>query len=137
MKHKISIWPFLWHAKWSIVGHICRKYSSVVKKVGLDIYVHMIIIVAINIMGKEMTTMGGYGHRNMYYATGLPGWVRFGYSPGWGGLPPAAQYMQSTGQTGQFLNWLGYPAGVPGAWPVPGLAPLPKEQQLEALNAQK
>jgi len=37
--------------------------------------------------------MRGYRHRNMYYLTGLPGWMRFGFSPGWGGLPPGAQYM--------------------------------------------
>ena len=73
----------------------------------------------------------------MYYATGLPGWVRFGYSPGWGGLPPAAQYLQNTGQTGTFLASLGYPASAPGAWPVPGMAPLSKEPELVALNAQK
>jgi len=40
------------------------------------------------------------GHRNMYYATGMPGWMRLGYSPGWvgrspGGLPPTVQYMQT------------------------------------------
>ncbi len=32
---------------------------------------------------------GGRGWRNMYYATGLPGWARFGYAPAWG-VPPAA-----------------------------------------------
>ena len=31
--------------------------------------------------------------RNMFYATGLPGWMRFGYSPGWGGMPPCAQVL--------------------------------------------
>jgi len=47
------------------------------------------------------------GHRNMYYATGMPGWMRFGYSPGWvgrspGGLPPMVQYMRTgTWQTPQ------------------------------------
>jgi len=46
--------------------------------------------------------MGGYGNRNMYYLTGLPGWMRFGFSPGWAGrsptgLGPAASYMM-TGQ---------------------------------------
>ncbi len=40
------------------------------------------------------------GHRNMYYATGMPGWMRLGYSPGWvgrspGGLPPTVQYMRT------------------------------------------
>jgi hypothetical protein len=37
------------------------------------------------------------GHRHMYYLTGLPGWMRFGYSPGWGGMPPGAAYIM-TGQ---------------------------------------
>lgn len=31
----------------------------------------------------------------MYYATGVPGWMRFGYSPGWGGMPPGAEFMMS------------------------------------------
>ena len=31
---------------------------------------------------------GGRGWRHMYYATGLPGWARFGYAPAWG-APPA------------------------------------------------
>ncbi|NSW56980.1 MAG: hypothetical protein HPY44_13295 [Armatimonadetes bacterium] len=40
-------------------------------------------------------------NRNMYYATGLPGWLRFGYSPGWGGMPPCAPYFmgQSAAQS--------------------------------------
>ena len=40
--------------------------------------------------------------RNMYYMTGLPGWMRFGFSPGWvgrsaTGLGPGAEYLM-TGQ---------------------------------------
>ncbi len=40
--------------------------------------------------------------RNMYYMTGLPGWMRFGFSPGWvgqsaSGLGPGAEYL-TTGQ---------------------------------------
>ena len=40
---------------------------------------------------------GGWRHRNWYYATGLPGWARAGYAPGWGaapawGAPPAWDY---------------------------------------------
>ena len=31
---------------------------------------------------------GGRGWRNMYYATGLPGWARFGYGAP-GAVPPA------------------------------------------------
>jgi len=45
---------------------------------------------------------GGYGNRYMYYLTGLPGWMRFGFSPGWlgrspTGLGPTASYLM-TGQ---------------------------------------
>jgi len=48
-------------------------------------------------------------YRWMYYATGMPGWMRFGFSPGWigrspTGLPPAAQYLMQTGQVQQFLG---------------------------------
>ena len=32
----------------------------------------------------------GRGWRHMYYATGLPGWARYGYAPAWGAPPPAA-----------------------------------------------
>jgi len=49
----------------------------------------------------------------MYYATGLLGWMRFGYSPGWAGrsstgLGPCASYFM-TGQwptKEQELAWL-------------------------------
>ncbi|HET6455466.1 MAG TPA: DUF5320 domain-containing protein [Armatimonadota bacterium] len=39
-------------------------------------------------------------HRNMYYLTGQPGWMRFGCSPGWvgrspSGLGPCAQFLMS------------------------------------------
>ena len=49
---------------------------------------------------------GGRGNRWMYHATGLPGWMRFGFSPGWvgrspTGLGPCASYMMT------------------GAWPTP------------------
>ncbi len=45
---------------------------------------------------------GGYGNRYMYYLTGLPGWMRLGFSPGWlgrspTGLGPTASYLM-TGQ---------------------------------------
>lgn len=33
---------------------------------------------------------GGWGRRNRYYATGRPGWARFGYQPAWDAAPPAA-----------------------------------------------
>lgn len=100
----------------------------------------------------------GHGHRNMYYATGLPGWMRFGYSPGWGGLPPGASYLM-TGQwptpqmaaawqsgwagPGQEGPWYGAPgAGPAGPGPVglggpagPGYGASP-EQELEFLKNQ-
>lgn len=45
-------------------------------------------------------------HRHMYYATGLPGWMRFGYSPGWIGRSPTG-----LGPCAQFL--------LSGEWPAP------------------
>ena len=35
---------------------------------------------------------GGWGYRNMYYATGVPGWARYGTYPYAGGYAPAAPY---------------------------------------------
>ena len=75
-------------------------------------------------------------HRWMYYATGLPGWMRFGYSPGWvgrspSGLGPGAEFIM-TGRwpTPQMASW------VPGQWPFgPGAAAVP-EAELSALKAQ-
>ena len=60
-------------------------------------------------------------NRNMYHMTGLPGWMRFGYSPGWvgrsaSGLGPCAEYMM-TGQwpTPQMaMAAQGYPMGAMG-----------------------
>ncbi len=60
-------------------------------------------------------------NRNMYYMTGLPGWMRFGYSPGWvgrsaSGLGPCAEYLMS----GQWptpemqMAAQGYPMGQTG-----------------------
>jgi hypothetical protein len=49
---------------------------------------------------------GGRGWRHWYYATGLPGWMRFGY-----GRWPAPQWAYGT--------------------PVPG--PMPREQELQVL----
>ncbi|MGQ9524116.1 MAG: hypothetical protein ACUVTZ_04660 [Armatimonadota bacterium] len=45
-------------------------------------------------------------YRNMFHLTGLPGWMRFGFSPGWigrspTGLSPCAQYLL----TGQWPGW--------------------------------
>ena len=82
--------------------------------------------------------------RRMYYATGLPGWMRFGYSPGWvgrsaSGLGPCAEFMM-TGQwpTPQMqAAWQAMQAsGAPlmgGFGPAMGTVP---EQQLEMLRTQ-
>ena len=47
----------------------------------------------------------------MYYLTGLPGWIQWGYSPGWvgispTGLPPYAQYLSQIGHIPQFASWI-------------------------------
>ena len=87
--------------------------------------------------------MGGYRRRNMYYLTGLPGWMRFGYSPGWvgqspTGLPPGAQYLMQTGQMPQFASWMQQPTPVAPAPTTPpiGVPAMPKEQEIAMLESQ-
>ncbi|MBN1328206.1 MAG: hypothetical protein JXA54_01920 [Candidatus Heimdallarchaeota archaeon] len=47
-------------------------------------------------------------YRNVYNATGVPGWVRYGRSPGYTGggrgMGPCAEYLQRTGQMDEFLK---------------------------------
>ena len=88
------------------------------------------------------------GYRWMYYMTGMPGWVRWGFSPGWigrspNGLPPAAAYLMNTGQMGNFMNYMTtqfYPyAGAVS--PVMSQLPVDQqktmiEQQIKALETQ-
>lgn len=80
--------------------------------------------------------------RNMYYATGLPGWMRFGYSPGWvgrsaSGLGPCAEYLM----TGQWPNpamaaaFAGQPQATPNVAFLEAQASM-LEQQLAALRQQ-
>ena len=59
---------------------------------------------------------GGRGWRHMYYATGLPGWVRFGYSQ-W----PAPQMAAAWGAE-------------PWAYGAPAPGPMPREQELQVLK---
>jgi hypothetical protein len=99
--------------------------------------------------------MGGHGHRNMYYLTGLPGWMRFGFSPGWigrssTGLGPAAQYlmkgtwptpqMQSAWQNGQIPSAKSYPGFPMPGYPTPydpwGVTKVTEEQELNFLKSQ-
>ena len=99
--------------------------------------------------------MGGHGHRWMYYATGLPGWMRFGFSPGWvgrsaTGLGPAAEYLM-TGQwpTPQMAAaWQARPpaygatpmGAMPGAMPwgygAPAPGAMPAGQEVQMLKSQ-
>lgn len=75
--------------------------------------------------------------RNKHYATGLPGWMRFGYSPGWGGMPPGARYLAQTGQMPRFQDWWAQQAPPPGWWGGEAWRPGPidKSTELEYLNA--
>ena len=82
--------------------------------------------------------MGGHGHRWMYYATGLPGWMRFGFSPGWAGrsatgLGPCAEYLM----TGQWPTPQMAAAWQAGLWgytaPAPGT--MPPEQDIQMLRS--
>ena len=64
---------------------------------------------------------GGRGWRHWYYATGLPGWARFGY-PAAGGVPPVPYAMPYTAPN------LGYGTGYP-----PQVTP---QQELDGLKGQ-
>lgn len=91
------------------------------------------------------------GYRHMYHMIGLPGWMRFGYSPGWGGMPPGAAYLMNgqwpTPQADAYWQAMrsgqqGYPGfrpdlayGHPGFPPYPG-TPMTPEQELELLKNQ-
>lgn len=93
----------------------CTRVSLASK--GLASYEHMLIIV-VEVIGMRW--------RHMFYLTGLPGWLRFGFSPGWGTLPPGAAYLLSRG-------W--YPAPWAGWSPWPGY-PWTKEAEIQWLSAQ-
>jgi hypothetical protein len=67
------------------------------------------------------------GYRWMYYATGLPGWMRFGFSPGWvgrspTGLGPGASFLM-TGQWPTPQAQAFWQAMQSGQVPYPGYAP--------------
>jgi len=96
---------------------------------------------------NEVVEMG-YRHRYMYYMTGLPGWIRFGFSPGWlgrspTGLPPAAQWIMQSGLLPQYLSYLQTAAptvppttGTPAAPTAPFVPTLTKEQEKQMLEQQ-
>ena len=89
----------------------------------------------------------GYRYRWMFYLTGLPGWMRFGFSPGWigrspTGLPPTAQWLLQSGLLPQYMQWLqtaGPAATAPVTPPVLPTAVTPtysKEQEKQMLEQQ-
>jgi hypothetical protein len=72
--------------------------------------VHYLIIYNVHKHKIEVKKMG-YRHRNMYNLTGLPGWIRLGFSPGWKGrsptgLPPAAQWILQSGNLPHYIQSL-------------------------------
>lgn len=93
-------------------------------------------------------------YRWMYQMTGMPGWMRFGFSPGWigrspTGLGPAAQYlMHGTWPTPQ-MNYAWeqgqIPYSPPSGFPMAGFATpydpwgaaeMSPEQELNFLKAE-
>ncbi|MFX0067956.1 MAG: DUF5320 domain-containing protein [Promethearchaeota archaeon] len=84
----------------------------------------------------------------MYNVTGLPGWLRFGFSPGWidrspTGLPPTAQWIIQSGQLPQFQSYLQTvprtqisPTPAPPAI-TPLMPELSKEQEKQMLEKQE
>ncbi len=84
------------------------------------------------------------GYRWMYYATGLPGWMRFGFSPGWigrspTGLGPCATFLLTgawgTPQAQAF--WDAIRSGnAPTPWGWTPVAGMSKEEQLQFLRQQ-
>ncbi|UYZ39683.1 MAG: DUF5320 domain-containing protein [Candidatus Methanospirare jalkutatii] len=80
---------------------------------------------------------GGRGYRWMFYLTGRPGWLRFGFSPGWlgrspTGLPPTATYLMQTGQLPRFVSWMKEQWKQP---PTTTAAPT-KEQEISMLESE-
>jgi hypothetical protein len=82
----------------------------------------------------------GYQWRRMYYLTGLPGWMRFGYSPGWvgrspTGLPPTAEWVMSSGLLPQYRQYVATKRAVPVSPSMPGV-PMSKEDEIRVLEEQ-
>ena len=49
---------------------------------------------------------GGRGWRHWYYATGLPGWARYGWAPAWGAPPAAFGPYAAAPSREQEAQWL-------------------------------
>jgi hypothetical protein len=72
------------------------------------------------------------GYRNIFYATGLPRWMRFGYSPCWVGRGicgwlPTQPYLRTWMWPTLQAQWQGMPAGIPA---------LTEQQELSVLESQ-
>ena len=92
---------------------VCMVLSNVPKR-----WIHELLLEVIEMQAR---------HRYLYYATGVPGWMRFGYSPGWGGLPPGAQYLM----TGTLPSAYPMPAGMPA----PVMPAMPVQQEISILES--
>jgi len=80
----------------------------------------------------------GYKYRWMFHLTGLPGWLIFGFSPGWigrspTGLSPTAQWLIQSGLLPQYMQYL---QTVSPAAPYPFLLTMSKEQERQILEQQ-
>ena len=80
----------------------------------------------------------GYRYRWMFYLTGLPGWLRFGFSPGWigrspTGLPPTAQWILQSGLLPQYMQWI-QTASPAALYPI--VPQMSKEQERQILEQQ-
>ncbi|MHA1377073.1 MAG: DUF5320 domain-containing protein [Candidatus Helarchaeota archaeon] len=88
-------------------------------------------------------------HRWMFNITGLPGWMRLGFSPGWvdrspTGLPPTAQWLQESGNLPQFQEWINSQRNNAPVYPnvnvQPNVSPptmsMTNEQEKQILNDQ-
>lgn len=96
----------------------------------------------------------GHRHRWWYRMTGLPGWMRFGFSPGWigrspYGLGPCAQYLiygqWPTPQMNAYWQGGQIPFSPPPGFPMPGYptpydpwgaTQLTPDQELDMLKGQ-
>lgn len=93
-------------------------------------------------------------YRRMYELTGLPGWMRFGYSPGWkdrspSGLGPCAHYLMNGTWPATQMNAAWQQGRIPftfdQGFPMPGFATpydpwgaaaLSPERELDFLKAE-
>ena len=57
-------------------------------------------------MRRGNNSSGRGRHRRLYAQTGIPGWILFGQSPGFGrdGMGPCAEYLHKTGQLDNFIK---------------------------------